>query len=644
VLSACIILCNETTYKAVPHYSMGVFDQLYGGSAPGIVAGHARIIRSDEWLWQTQSTLIQKADDFPAINQKIGLGEDMSMILDVPYKSFFALFKPQNLFFFFLPLSVAFAAKWWFLGLVLMSGFYLFFTQMFPEKKTLIAFGSLLLFFNPFTQWWYQSITLMCMGLVLYAGYFAVQLFGDNTIRRTVLLGVGLTYSLTCFIFLLYPPFQIPIFYIMLGLFGGFIYHRYFVLCLSPGKDRRAFVGLAAASILTLGLLGAFLFSHRNIIQLIAHTAYPGSRRVQSGQFGDSVNGIRQNMLFTFSGPMLMNLQNDKKGQAFYLNQSEAATITTLNILLAPIVLFQISRKTKLERSLADYLFIASSLVGLLFVIRLFTPFFNPLFRLLLFDRVENERLAIGMLLLCVVQLILIGCMVQKSLRRGYVEVTACVAFVIFLNTTVIIRNQFPQFISLLALILTCLMVAVSGYLLLNRKLYTYGLVLFLIFNLASSIFVNPLYNRVRPAGVEKISSQITRHYPDRKAWIVIDSNFTAENLPLLSGKSSYSGIQVYPQLKLWESIDTGGREKSDYNRYGHVVFSTTLSPPEKFGLPAPDQIRVKFDCEVAKRLPNLGYALSTSDISHSSAFCLLKVRAIHQGNATFYIYQYQAA
>ena len=141
--------------------SVGVYDSFFGRSTPDLVNGQPRTVRSDEWMVTTPLTAAQQAEQFPTTNQDIGEGQDMSLVVDVPYADWSSLFKPQNWAFFWLPLDMAFAFKWWSLAALLLLAVYSFVLFFAPQRYLLAALISLAFLFSPFIQWWYQSITVL---------------------------------------------------------------------------------------------------------------------------------------------------------------------------------------------------------------------------------------------------------------------------------------------------------------------------------------------------------------------------------------------------------------------------------------------------------------------------------------------------
>ena len=634
------------TVLGISGSSMGSFDRFVLGDTPGVIAGTARTVRSDEWLWQSQSTLIQKQDGFPAVNDRIGLGEDMTMVLDVPFRNVYTIFKPQNLSFFILPLNMAFAAKWWFIAMVLMLGFYFLMDTLFPGKRLIIALGAVLLLFNPYVQWWYQSITLLSIGWALWAAYFSIKLFSDKTsTKKLALHGLGLAYVIVCFILLLYPPFQIPVAYVAGSLVAGYLYYRYFVQKKSLKADGLRWLAFAAALVLAAGISGIFYESHKQVIHTIKDTAYPGVRNVKSGEYSGVKDGEGINMQTTFSAPTLYKLQKTGDAGHYPQNQSEASRIVVLNLLLLPFIVVYIFQKPRAQRKLADYLLLSTGVVGLLFSVRLFTPFFNLPYKLLLFSQVENERLPIGFAALCAVQLVLIGVLAfQKRSIKSLVAI-ALVVFAICFDASMMVADKYPGFIGHLGVLAVSAAVALAAFLILHRRYFAIGLGLFVAFNLASSLFVNPLYDRGEPKSLQSMADAISSHYKDDKNWVMAD-DFALENVPLVAGEHSLSGIQVYPQLKLWEKLDPTHKDIVAYNRYAHVTFHTIGMPDgATFFNPGPDALWVRLDCTTAKKLPDLGYVLTSSKIGDPGLLKCMKLdRSIKYPKTSLFVYKYSPA
>lgn len=494
--------------------SMGAYDQIFYNHVQGVVLGQPRAIRSDEWLVDTQMTLAQKKDGFPEFNTKIGNGENVSIILDVPFKSFFALFKPQNLFFFILPFAQAFAAKWWFMSLALVLGFYYLFNLLFPNKKLLISIGSLILLFNPFMQWWYQTATLLTVAYALWACYFIVKLFADKqmSVKNMALYSLGLVYATLSFIFCLYPPYQITVAYVVLAILIALLWHRYSNKLSTFYQDRWRWISILAAVVVTTAIVLLFYVTHKQVIDTVLNTAYPGKRNVLSGTPSISVN-----ILQTFSAPILLNLQKAARAVHFYTNQSEASRIVPINLALMPLIIYELIKVKRKSWQLSHYLLLTTTALEGLFLVRMLTPLFNLPFKYLLLYEVPNQRLAIGLVMLCVIQLVIIGAGRFHQLSFKTAAALSVIALAVFTDSSHIIATQSPGFISLRLLLVLNLVIGVCVFLMYRRRLFIWGMVLFLLFNLSSSLFVNPLYAKSEPVALNKAVATIDNHYPNNR-------------------------------------------------------------------------------------------------------------------------------
>lgn len=374
------------------------------------------------------------------------------------------------------------------------------------------------------------------------------------------------------------------------------------------------------------------------------NTVYPARRIATSGM----------NYAFekTFSAPLSFGLQNERIGASYFTNyytsQSEAAVFIKLNLVFMPLVLLAIYKRPKLRGTLPYYLFIATTIAVAIIAIRIFTPLFNEPFKWLLLGQVPNERLEIGLMLLCIMQLAILGSLLttikQQLLSKKEALLAAAVGLALFWDGSFEMAKKFPLFIASHSHIaLMVIAVAVSLYLVLRKKTYAWGLALFLAVNIVSSIGVNPLYAGPRPGVLSDITKHIKTAYPnDGKKWAAFD-HLLIENIPQMAGKPSITGVQSYPQLALWQTIDPNGEEREDYNRYAHTAFTVTPSlNGGRFSIPGPDTVLVHFDCDLAQQLPDFGYALTSKPIEDSELLkCLTLSEMIPHNKLNLFIYKY---
>lgn len=621
--------------------SSGSYQSLFfgGGKDSNVLLNQPRPIRSDEWLVTTQIIVAQASNGFQRINENIADGQDMSLIVDVPYKEWSTIFKPHNIAFFIMPFDNAFAFRWWFMAYLLLLGCYFFVVSLWPTKRLIASLAALTLFFSPFVQWWYLYGTLGSLAWSLFGGAVFIRLLQTRRRWQVALWSLCLTYILVAFVLIFYPPFQIPSALVMasFGLAYGFLALRKL-----PRKEiLEKLVFLAGAGLAATALIGAFWFSHRQVIKTVKQTAYPGVRNIVSGEYGGAVR-TDYGLLRTFSAPLSFGLQDEQRGASYYANQSEAATFTLINLMIAPFVLLAIYKKPSKQRTTLDYVFVATSILLGLFIIRIFTPFFSLPFKFLLLHQVQNERLEIGLILLCLIQIVLLGAM-RLTVSRLTAGLAAVIGLGFFANASFIMARRYPLFApAKLTILLIVAVVTISIYWLLRTRTYIWGMALFAAFNMFSSLRVNPLYAEPQSPVVSRALEHIKTRYPDNQTWAVFDQLIT-ENFPQMAGKPALTGVHTYPQLDIWQTIDSAQPETTEYNRYAHVIFTAGSFPDgEQFTNPQADVLMVSFNCELAKKLPNFGHVLSTPPIDITKFQCLRPDGVLDYQGYQLYFYKYQ--
>lgn len=639
-----VILLLTATLCKLNGSSVGVFYQnLYGATAkdPNLIANHPQAIRSDEWEVNTPFTMSQVRNHFKTTNPDIGKGEDVATVLDVPYKDWSTLFKPQNWLFFIAPLAYAFAFKWWLIGVLLMLGCYAFTLALLPGRRLLASLLSVGLFFSPFIQWWYQSTTILPIAYGLGIIALVVPMLRKGTSKKTnILLGSLLGYLVTCYILTLYVPFLIPV-----GLsIVAFLFGHWLNLYSSDHKGRKALLKQTLYVVIpaAIGLLLAaiFLADHSAVVQALSQSVYPGHRTVLSGHFS-----FKQFL----NGYYNLQLQDNKRAIYYPLNQSEASNFILIFPLLLPLFAWIATRKHT-NKTPRDWRLIALLAVTALFLIRLFVPFSEFFFNLIQLNRIPHDRLLIGFGMLNILYLVLAiewlskeGHRVSQRMIRG----STLFAWITVVWIGLATRTALPGYLGSRLKILTISTIIAAIVWLILRKHFTWALGLLLLFSFFSTARINPLYRGLGPLDTSKLVSTITTLGKSGGAWITTadggGANF--ENLIPAAGLPSLSGVYAYPQLSIWQSIGKTPADTAVYNRYAHVFFSiepvpTTTHPSAAyFDPPALDAFRIHADaCSPLLAKNNISYILSATMLESSP--CLQLVGEVTYPTMHFTIYR----
>jgi hypothetical protein len=614
--------------------SVGVYSQLDGSPDSNLLLNNPRGVRSDEWLVITQLTFAQAENDYQKINDNLADGQNMAL-LDVPYKDWSTFFKPQNWAFFVLPLEYAFAFKWWFLLATVLIGCYLFVLQLFPGRYLRASLIASFVALSPMIFWWWTSGMLLTVGYSFLMGVAALQFLQAPTVRSRLSYSLLLAYLLICFVLLLYPPFQIPALLVMLAFVIGWSLEHF-----TPAKELKKLWRLwpyALLIVLLPAMVGAaFYKTNQDVITTTAHTVYPGARVVPSGD---------ADPLLSFSSFLSPNLQYDEKAAEGYMgNQSEASTfIFIAPFLVAPAAYLIIRQRRRGKPVLWALAFVTAAIVILLARMHLATPWLDPIYRLALLDKVPGVRLLIGLGIAGIVQLaLIIKALETAALSRreqwGLAALGGLSALAAMTYVGVYTTQHFPVFIASTVKALVFASLIAGAVFLILKRYFVAGLVLLVLFSASAVYRVHPFYRGLGPITTAPVIEAI-ESYPDDGSWVVVDDRLLV-NFPLLAGKDSLTGIHFAPQMEVWDDLDPARKYEFAYNRYAHILFSTSkLDDPLQ--LKYADMFEVRFEPCGKFLQTRAEYVLSAHKLGSQ---CLQQSKIIRTPARQFYIYRLQPA
>ncbi|TAH36653.1 hypothetical protein EYC59_00560 [Candidatus Saccharibacteria bacterium] len=552
---------------------MGSYNSFFYGTAAdqSLVAGTPRPIRSDEWVVNTQMTLAQSMDGFQRINTNIGNGQDMSVVLDVPYKEWSTIFRPHNLGFFFLPFEYAFSLKWWLMGYFLILAAYFFVINLLPGKRLIASLIGLTLFFSGFVQWWYQYITLGPLYYSLAIMAIFLLIVKARSVKQRLLWGALMAYLLTCFALVQYPPFQIPCALVMAAFCVGILLREY-------GKQRSQVWKILLTAGLAAVVAGAttllFIHTRQDVIHTIQNTVYPGNRLTISGGY-DAYHLFSGN--YTFLSQFYGKIKNYTPMNPGMWNQSELSNFIYLMpflVLPACALLYRnFRRKSKIEWPI---LLTMACLV--LFCAWLFVPHLDLVGKLTLLERVPTNRLLIGFGLLNIVFLALFiqlysatKYMFKKWVIYLFSAAVLAVEIIIGLHN----HHAYPAYISTSMLLLFSLPIPFIVCLLLFKK-FKVALIVLFGFSFISTFAVNPVYHGTAVLSKNPLVQEVREVGKQTDARWIVENGFL-ENFAAISGEPSLTGVYTYPQLGIWQQLDHS-KQEGLYNRYAHVTITLNRS------------------------------------------------------------------
>jgi hypothetical protein len=583
----------------------------------------------------------QKINHYRVINPLIGDGTDVSVVIDVPYKEWSALFKPQNLSFFVLPFSMAFAFKWWLLLYLLLLSIYLFVLTLFPRRYLLASLLAVFFGFAPYIQWWYQSITILPVAYTLFLVSIALRLLEAKSRRVRLLYVAAIAYIATCFALVFYPPYQIIAALVGIIVFGSIYISR-------SGLTRSSLKSLLwiATPLLVAGIIfGAFLLSHKTAVSAELHSVYPGHRVVAPG-------GMK--LLTFFNWPLSYLLQRGGPLSVLGSNQSEASNFLLFGLCLVPHLGLRLFSKkatgTPTLRTLR-YLFIGVCILLAVFLAKLFVPLGAPLYHLLGLSSVLQDRLFLGIGIVNIV-LIAIAIALPKLPFRGWRSLWSWPAAIMgtawFVGFIILFRSAKHAYtlpdvgrleLVLVALVCSFLIALLCHQLRFFRYLGVLGITLYALF---VSLPINPLYKNTGSLTDSSLHQEIAqiKHSDPTAIWAVVNK-IPLESIPTAAGAKSISGVYPYPKTSLWSKYFPG--DSSIYNRFAHVTFNIDDGLRQRnMVLVQQDTFSVNLSsCDVFLQHMNIRYLLTvnTNPVSYK---CYKPYATIPASGTKVVIYKYE--
>ena len=532
----------------------------YRSPDSGVLFGTPKGIRIDEWNIFTPAILSQATvhPSFPIVNPRWGQGE-VPLVFKFPARHWSMLFRPQFWGFFVLDLERAFAFYWDIRAVLLLGGTFLLLMVLTENDFWISVFGGVWLFFSGFIQWWYSNQLLPeiigITGLLVVAAHYVAL-----SPRRWVIVFSGLVFLLCAFNFALalYPPYQVPLFYIGVVLLVASLTPR-----VRRVEIRNNFALRIASSVFVLIvlalLLAQFYRDAKEGVNLMRATVYPGSRLVSGGDL---------TLAQTFGGFFGFFMTEQRFPEAFGGNVCESSNFVLLFPIPMLVLIWRWWRKepvTPLEWALVAYIavFLTWIVVGWPHWLAAASGFG-------LTQPVRSQlALGLGSILLCCIFL-------SKSridLPRGFAGKLAigCSIVAILVAFALYFNRATSSFAMAREIALVVLIGGATCYLLLARQRLAFAICL-LAPHVWSYGLVNPVAVGLGPILNAKLLRQVTQvvdRDPEARWASYLDSSSTT--FLKVAGAKVFNGINITPPMNDFRTIDPAGLAKSIYNRYGYI-------------------------------------------------------------------------
>jgi|GEM_PF-930961 len=565
-LSICAGLFLILTLLKIHGSSVSAWNQIIpdGSDARrGLISGKPKMIRVDEYGVLSPYMLSQAANGFELENESIG-GGSVPMVLGVPVKHFITIFRPHFWGFFILDLERGFAWWWNFKVFGILISATLLFLVLTRNNFWLSVFGGVWLLLSSGTIWWFSTgLTEMIIGACLVPTTVIYLLYGQS--NRQILIAAALTaYASLYFASHLYPPYQVPLAYLMGFLLIGYVLSQ-------PRNDLFTQFPIKAAGVVTaLGLIGVIGFLYyqdaKPTLDLMLNTAYPGKRV----DFGGT--GFASTLFAEYVNSFYLTDQRFPKN---WLNSCELSHY----LCFAPLILLWLPYQWSQEKKV-NYTLAGVALFVIFGWIWITIGFPEGLSKLTLMSTSPTRRaqipFGVGNVVLAVLFL-----NSARNLSANHITVLRVLAIAGAIGVVVVaasqLNNSAPSFFRTDQLLVAGLYFGILNALMLPVWGFSYrvaAICLGILIALLPNLGVNPVAKGLSPItenALYRTISSIRQQDPDAR-WVVFGNNYITY-LVEATGVKQISGVKYTPNFKIMRSLDPKAVYDTVYNRYAHSVY-----------------------------------------------------------------------
>lgn len=517
--------------------------------------GKSRPVRGDEWAVSMPFILAQceSNDFFPRFNRQVNGGTDMMLQTPcAPVWDWTALGQFHNWGYFLFGARHGIAWAWWSRFILLPLFAFLFLIRWCEDDLTLAVVGAAAITLGAPTQWWDTTIPY---HLAYFFGIlvFTRQVFSAKKWWGILASTAGLFVMLASYCFVMYVPFSLlllpPLAILLVGEYqAGTGEHKPFRTVLFA----TAFCALAAE-------LAYFFCAHKETLEIIGNSAYPGKRFFHGG---DTRFICERTLLdwLSFCSPFIQHHPR--------FNECQAAEYIGLAIPAIVAIPWMIFKRLRCG--------LLSALIVYAIILYSWGTFYWPdlLARWTGLSHIPPQRATVIAGLVVVLCALKIAKTTSSECKPPFWLALSAIA--IFLTTRIFafckadgIWNWFfatGKTMLFLEAAAALTLIAVWGIARGRKKLFAASL---LVFSVVTGACIHPLSEGVSPIYDKDLSREILK-IGQASPGFWISNDRCLGQLPVALGMNAYSGTQPYCNDAFWCIVDPEQKHKGVWNRYGH--------------------------------------------------------------------------
>ncbi|MCB5956214.1 YfhO family protein [Enterococcus sp. CWB-B31] len=566
----------------------------------GVLAGIARPIRSDEWAVNTPMTMSQYYNGYSAVSNIIrGTLTDVSIVYGQPALSLNLLFRIFSVGYVLLGTSYGLAFFWYARLVVLFLVTYEFVKLITKGNKPYALLGSILITFSPIVQWWFAINGLVEMLIATQLSILLLDKYiKTDSSKKRALYFVLILLCAGNFILTFYPSWMIPVAYVILGFILWIFIENWSTLTLK----KIDIFNIVWMTVVFAAVIGYIFSASIDTINSVMNTVYPGSRvEVGGGSELENLVGAFSNIFFPFR--KYLDIHNTSE-MAVFLD------MFPLGIILSLFYMFKTKKK--------DSLMIILIALSVFFFIWMSVGYPEIIAKFTFLDKTQARRTYLGFGLVNTFLLLRVLSVMELKIRPIWGLLAAGLYAMVM---AVINRQLYPILLHhpLAVMAVFFLAFGMSSLVICwNRKPQLVAAFIGSIV-LVSGLSVNPIQQSTDAIEKSKIADSLKEIQKEEEGvWIVEGMGLPMNNLPIMFGLPTINSTNVYPNLELWETIDTEKQYEEVYNRYAHIVINVVGAdnPADgSFELVQADVFTVNLSLQKLKNM-DVKYILSQNDLS----------------------------
>lgn len=596
-----------------------------------VILGKPRVIRTDEFSVYTPMLLSQNPD-YKYFNDFLrGGNTDVFMVYGQPVKNIVSVFRPFLLGFLFFG-SAKGLSLFWILRLIILFLISFEFLMLISNRNKIISLvGTLLITFAPAVQWWWTPSGIV--EIIIYGEILILLL--NNYINQGEFIKKSITVFLImifagCYLFVLYPAWQIPMVYIFLivGLWILMENYRNFIFY------KKDVLPIIICSILFIVAIIYIYSKSKETISLIANTIYPGERFETGGdkytEFNVGCNSFIH--VFRYWGNMFLAIF-DNKLKSNPCNLSTFFDFFPVGLIVSAIVLFKDKIKDKLLiMLLALYLF---------FTIWCVAGFPKFLAQITMMKTSPAYRTFIVLGFLNVLILVRSLSLVKYKMNKVYSFIISFVLSLLIVSSNIFI---YKSYFDISKAIIVSILSFVVFYLILRNKIDRFFMLLIMSVMIVSGLFVNPVQKGIDIINDLPLSKVIRETDNNKKGlWIVEGFKFFVINFPIMQRAKTLNSINTYPNIDILNQLDKYKIYSTVYNRYANVLVNLVHenNRVNKFVLLSRETFQINMTTDDLLKL-NIDYIVTSRNLNEFNNY-KVKFEQIYYGRTkNFDVYVYK--